>query len=363
MSLSDIATEIKALKESIVLIYAFNSTGKTQLSVAYKDATKGEDGSHAGVYYNAYSEDLFVWENDEENDGTDICLKIVPSTLSKFHASINEVNVEDKLKPFLPKFKFRFVQHENPEDGIDSIVFYIPDPKSKTLPDPESTEQEPSIKISRGEERIFVWCFFLALFEVDGWADEQNAHFFIDDPISSMDDHNIFVTATQAMELIASNYKEKKIIITTHHFGFFSMLANKLRAEEYKESKKACVLSTKSGSLKLQSTKKDVLLFHLRIMQVLSQANKDEELKAFHFPMLRQALENIASFLGARHFGYVLDQIEYEDSNGAADAINALSHKRIFSYESELLSPTEEKILTEIFEKIQSKYNFKLHAE
>ncbi len=52
------------------------------------------------------------------------------------------------------------------------------------------------IKISRGEERIFVWCFFLALFEVetDG-AGEQDAQLFIDDPVSSLDEHNIFVTA------------------------------------------------------------------------------------------------------------------------------------------------------------------------
>ena len=61
MSLEIIANQLKELDENIILIFAFNATGKTRLSVAYKDATKDpETGNHAGVYYNAYSEDLFV---------------------------------------------------------------------------------------------------------------------------------------------------------------------------------------------------------------------------------------------------------------------------------------------------------------
>src|SRR5581483_4861312 len=81
-------------------------------------------------------------------------------------------------------------------------------------------------KISRGEERVFVWSFFLALFEVEGWADKQSAHFFIDDPVSSLDDHNIFVTATTLIDLIEDHYEKRKIIITTHHIGLFSILAD-----------------------------------------------------------------------------------------------------------------------------------------
>ena len=38
MELQDIAKEIKEAKEQIFLLYAFNATGKTRLSVEYKDA-------------------------------------------------------------------------------------------------------------------------------------------------------------------------------------------------------------------------------------------------------------------------------------------------------------------------------------
>ena len=68
-TINEIAEELHKLNESIVLIYALNSSGKTRLSVAYKDFTKANnDGNHAGVYFNAFSEDLFVWDNDEVND-------------------------------------------------------------------------------------------------------------------------------------------------------------------------------------------------------------------------------------------------------------------------------------------------------
>jgi hypothetical protein len=97
---AEIAEALKSCEERIILAYAFNTTGKTRLCVAYKDATKKEDGTHTGVYYNAFSEDLFVWDNDEENDGADVRLTIRPSSLSRFHASLTEDNVRDKLNAY-----------------------------------------------------------------------------------------------------------------------------------------------------------------------------------------------------------------------------------------------------------------------
>ena len=64
MSIDEIAVQLKNIGENIILIYAFNATGKTRLSVAYKNKTKTDTGQHTGVYYNAFSEDLFVWNND-----------------------------------------------------------------------------------------------------------------------------------------------------------------------------------------------------------------------------------------------------------------------------------------------------------
>ncbi len=364
MTIDEIATTLRDDPARITLAYAFNSTGKTQLCVAYKNATKLADGSHSGVYYNAYSEDLFVWDNDEERGGANVRLTVKPSSLSRFHTLLTEDNIRDKLNAYKPKFGFALNLHEDdPEKGIESISFFIPNP-NPDLP------QQP-IKISRGEERIFVWCFFLALFEVEGWADKQSSHFFIDDPVSSLDDNNIFVTAATLFDLIESQFENRKIIVTTHHIGLFSILSDWItkgeKSDKFKKGKqplyKLHILSSKSGELELESCRKDVFLYHLRVLQVLSNAHNAKDIRAYHFAMLRQVLENVASFLGVGQFSYVLNQIGIREPNRVADIVNALSHKKVYYYESDIVVQDNLNIFEEVMAGLKAKYDFVLHAE
>lgn len=242
-AIQNIATKIFGLNKNIVLVYAFNGTGKTRLSVSYKDVTKAKNkGLHSGVYYNAYSEDLFVWDNDEGNNGANIKLNLLRSSLNQFHSALDEDKIREKLSSYKPNFDFEFKFYNNIEEGIEHITFYIKKEESTKGEDTEyknklTEESEPApspIKISRGEQQIFIWCFFLALFDIEGWTGKgkQSGHFFIDDPVSSLDDHNIFVTISSLMELIDQHYKERKIVITTHHIGFFSILADWLSRGE-----------------------------------------------------------------------------------------------------------------------------------
>lgn len=364
MILNDIAKALRDDPSRITLIYAFNATGKTQLSVAYKNATKQEDGGHTGVYYNAYSEDLFVWNNDEENDGANVRLTVLPSSLSKFHTLFTEDNIRDKLNAYKPKFAFEFNLHEDDsERGIESITFFIPNQN------PDLPKQD--IKISRGEERIFVWCFFLALFEVEGWADKQSSHFFIDDPVSSLDDHNIFITAATLYDLAEKQFEKRKIIITTHHLGLFSILSDWIskgeKSDKFKRKNtplyKLQILSSKSGELELENCRNDVFLYHLRVLQVLSLARDAKDIRTYHFALLRQVLENIASFLGVGQFSYVLNQIGIKEPNRVADIVNALSHKKVYYYESDIVVKDNLDIFDEVMDGLIAKYNFVLHAE
>lgn len=359
MTHEEIAESIKSSKAKVILAYAFNTTGKTRLCVAYKNATKQPDGTHTGVYYNAFSEDLFVWDNDEENDGANIRLMIRPSSLSRFHASLTEDNIREKLNAYKPKFGFALNFHEDdPSKGIESVSFFVPNPN----PDIE----QQSIKISRAEERIFVWCFFLALFEVEGWADEQDSHFFIDDPVSSLDDHNIFITAATLLELIEAQHETRKIIITTHHIGLYSILYDWLlkgeKSAKYKKVTEAYILSDRTGELTLESQKNDVFLYHLRLLQVLQKAVEDNDVRAFHFALLRQALENIASFLGVGRVGYTLEQIGFDDPSRVASILNTLSHKNVYYYASDLVVPDNREMFAEVLSRLQEKFNFVLHA-
>jgi hypothetical protein len=186
-------------------------------------------------------------------------------------------------------------------------------------------------------------------------------------PFSSLDDHHIFITAETLFELIEKYYKKRKIIITTHHVGLFSILSGWLRKgdqrEKYRDHIKICILSGKSGKLTLEKDKDDVHLYHLRLLQILEQARKADDLRAHHFALLRQVLENVASFLGKGQFGYVLDKIGIENPNDVADIINTLSHKKVYYYESDRLVPDRRQMFETVLTKLQQTYNFALHTE
>lgn len=353
MNLENIAKQLINMNESIVLIFAFNGTGKTQLSVAYKNETKNpETNQHTGVYYNAFSEDLFVWDNDEEHDGANIHLNILPSSLNQFHSFLyeNENLILNKLAAYNPKYRYKLNPYTNLEKGIKSVTFFM-----------EIAEGVP-IKISRGEERIFVWCFFLALLDADGWSNEQDAHIFIDDPVSSLDEHNIFITANTLFDQIESHYKKKKIIIATHHIGLFSILTNRLRSGEksdrYKNLTGVRILKLVNGGLVLEEPGSNVFLYHLHLLKVLDEAIKSQ-LYTYHFALLRQLLENISSFQGSGKPGRVLQKIGKSNVEELMNLINTHSHKTPYFFQTELMSDSDKNVFSEIFSALASSYHFK----
>jgi len=356
-TIEDIAVQLRDEDANVHLIFAFNSVGKTRLSVAYKNATKDADGTHAGIYYNAYSEDLFVWNNDIANDEADVRLTVLPTSLSRLHADLNELDIHTKLKPYRPSFDFRFVMHQNAENGIESISFF-----------PAGTQPGDVLpmKISRGEERVFVWCFFLAMMEVGGWADEQSRHIFIDDPVSSLDDHNIFVTASTLYDLVEKYFGERKIIIATHHVGLFSILFDWLmkgeKSGKYQPTTKTSILSGKHGSVSLETNRSDVFLYHLRVLQVLKQARHENDVRAYHFALLRQLLESVSSFLGVGRINYALERIGFEDADEITRIVNALAHKNVYYFESDRLVPDNLALFEDIYEKLNARYGFVTHA-
>ncbi|WP_157154433.1 AAA family ATPase [Brachyspira murdochii] len=356
-NLRELAEAIYEESANIILIFGFNSVGKTQLSVEYKNLTKEKNNNkHSGVYYNSYSEDLFQWDNDPENIGNEIKFDIVKSNLNRFHSSINESDIIDKLNIYNTNFDFDILIYENREEGIESIKFY-----TKT--------SDNAIKISRGEESIFIWCFYLNLFELSGLSDEQNTHFFIDDPISSLDDNNIFNIAYSIKELINKYHKERKIIITTHHIGFFSILANWFskgqEKDKYKNNVKKYILKRNNSEFELTSLEKDVFLYHLELLKTLQNAIDKDELYEYHFAILRQLLENISSFLGAGYFSYVIEDMENRTKNNhIADIINILSHQRIYNTSNTIyMNDNNKEVIKEIVNHIKQKYNFIIPKE
>lgn len=227
-------------------------------------------------------------------------------------------------------------------------------------------EEKIPIKISRGEERIFIWCFFLALFDTEGWQDGQDEYIFIDDPVSSLDDHNIFVTIFTLLELIDKYYDKKKIIITTHHIGFATILSDCLfkgeKAERYKKRSKIQLLERTGGGYVLTNPKNDVLLYHLRLLQILDDAVIKDELEIYHIALLRQVLENIASFLGTGQLKYVIEQIGITNADRVSTIVNALTHQKVYYPQMEVMVDDNKQIVREVYHALMTKYRFIIHS-
>lgn len=93
-SLTDIAQQLKDNNKIVQLIYAFNGTGKTRLSREFRllvaptidcdtELEEPEVVSKKILYYNAFTEDLFYWDNDLEFDA-EPKLKIHANSFTKW---------------------------------------------------------------------------------------------------------------------------------------------------------------------------------------------------------------------------------------------------------------------------------------
>ncbi|MDD4429463.1 MAG: AAA family ATPase, partial [Paludibacter sp.] len=268
-----------------------------------------------------------------------------------FYSLFTEENIQEELLAFNPMYRFKFIANDNPEIGIESIRFF------------KEGDEDTSIKISSGETRIFIWCFFLALFQVEGWADKQNAHFFIDDPVSSLDDNNIFLTADTIMRIVEESFEtNRKIILTTHHIGLFSVLYDRLKygekADRYKKNCKHFMLRKNQEQLELKVFESEVFLYHLHLFQVLDEARKTK-LFTYHFVLLRQLLENIVSFLGKSQIKFVLQEIKVEKPDDTITMLNSLSHKKVFVPQFNEMNEKEKEVFNDVFVKLLDKYHFR----
>ena len=64
------------------------------------------------------------------------------------------------------------------------------------------------------------------------------------------------------------------------------------KSDKFKKRTKLYILSSKTGELELESCRDDVFLYHLRVLQVLNAAQRGNDVRSYHFALLRQVLEN-----------------------------------------------------------------------
>lgn len=260
-TLEDIADELISSNKKVHLIYAFNATGKTRLSTILKDKLNisendGESKVKKILYFNAFTEDLFTWENDLEND-EDRYLKYDKRTF--FGKFLEEQQQFEQVIINFQKYvhnlivpNFEDIERQANDSSGFPIFDIIGDQRVPRLISDfkgiRFTLDGDTVKISRGEERIFVWSIFLTLLELiieelsdpDIDSDFQDfKYIYIDDPISSLDDNNTIDSAIFLKEIIAkSKHTDLKFIISSHQPLFYNVLYNEIRFDRKIPNKK-----------------------------------------------------------------------------------------------------------------------------
>lgn len=247
---------------------------------------------------------------------------------SQFFAGLHELEMDVKIGKQLERYAdFNFyISYEH-----WTITFF----REREL----NGDPKP-IKVSRGEENIFIWCFFLAIVQLamDG-AEAYNwvKYIYIDDPISSLDEHNAIVVANHLVQLFRETPNQLKAVISTHHILFFNVLSNEIKnLLSTRDFPQFCLnLDRATGGYKLYRQKSDTPFFHhVSSLVELYEAAQNDKIYTHHFNTLRSVLEKTAVFHGYGHFSARIKK-DPNDADGILHQrfIDLLSHGKYSLYE------------------------------
>lgn len=364
-TLREIAEELRSSSKKVQLIYAFNGVGKTRLSREFKEVVdpqnnEEQEQTRKVLYYNAFTEDLFVWENNSDGEHSRQ-IGIQPNEFTKwiFEVQGQENNIvrdfqhytSDKLTP---KFS----------EDFSKISFSIETGDDHSVSD---------IKISRGEESCLIWCIFFSVLkqaiDARGQIDEtlretkqfDNLEYvFIDGPVSSLDENHLIELAFDlASQIKRLSNNDIRFIITTHNPLFYNILWNEMSgAARYRLEKE------NDGTYKLERQSNDSpFSYHIYLLTELQNAIDNYTMTKVHFNYLRQILEKTSTFLGYENWEQLLP-------NGPKDSPDAYV-KRIIDFSSHdkqssdgtyYLEEREKAILKRLVDHLITTYHFNNHS-
>lgn len=364
-------------KADLVLLYAYNRTGKTRLSMEFKDAgkrkhkTRNPTGNPDTLYFNAFTEDLFVWENDLEGDSV---RRLQLNEKSSFFNAMTDLALDETIAKYLSRyadFDFDFTYKEI-QKGKETI--------SKPDYVNFSKGAETNIKVSRGEQNIFIWCVFMAICErmLDGHQSyQEKKYLYIDDPISSLDDNNAISVACDLAKLLRRAATRKngagapapiKVIFSSHHSLFFNVMCNEVRRRvegEASVTHKRYFLHRPGGdgAYTLQATNDTPFFHHVATLAELQRAADPAKgkLYTFHFNALRSVMEKTASFFGHPSMAFCLKALNNEEDRALFNrALNLLSHGAYAIHEPTEMGEDNKELFRRILREFIARFEFAL---
>jgi hypothetical protein len=394
-TLPEIAQALQNANKKAQLIYAFNGTGKTRLSRAFKrlialtgDGDGPADGGSSPepsrnriLYYNAFTEDLFYWDNDLDRDA-EPKLRIQPNTFTDWvlldqGQDLNIITTfqrytNDKLTP-------RFNAERREKDKDDKTREIITKAFSEVTFSMERGDETDTgnLKISKGEESNFIWSIFYTLLDqvigvlnVPEPADRETNEFdqlefvFVDDPVSSLDENHLIQLAVDLAQLIKSSESDVKFVITTHNPLFYNVLYNELNSDDgsYKKNqfRRYRMAQLDDGTFELMDQPNDSpFSYHLYLKAELEKAIESGQVRKYHFNFLRNILEKTSTFLGYKKWGDLLPRTEDGRTNPyEARIINISSHSKHAGEEVAELTEDDKRVLMFLVNEFNRTYHF-----
>lgn len=326
-TLTEIAQQLNDANKKVQLIYAFNGSGKTRLSREFKRliAPKANAG-HGGdepepsepsrskiLYYNAFTEDLFYWDNDLTLDA-EPRLKIQPNSFTDWLLTLlRDLGQDGNIVSYFQHYVSDKLTPRFSEDFAE-VTFSL---------ERGDDESSGKLKLSKGEESCFIWSVFYTLLdqaistlnvaepdERETRQFDQLEYAFIDDPVSSLDDNHLIELAVNLAGLIKSSASKLRFVITTHSPLFYNVLHNELGLKA-SGKKEGCYLLERleDGTFDLNTKYGDSnrsFSYHLHLKKALERAIAADEVQRYHFTLLRNLYEKTASFLGYQQWSDLL---------------------------------------------------------
>ncbi len=362
-TLTEISQQLSDANKKVQLIYAFNGTGKTRLSREFKDLVSPKidsEETHASelatkkvLYYSAFTEDLFYWDNDLGQDA-ERKLKIQPNAFTKW--VLEEQGQDQSITATFQHYTSdKLTPHFTTDFSAVSFSF-----------ERGNEAQESNVKISKGEESNFIWSFFNALLEqliselnivevADRSTDVFNnlEYVFIDDPVSSLDENHLIELAVNLAALIKSSQSDLKFILTTHNALFYNVLFNELGLKvglflERLEDETFTLTEKRGDSNKSLS-------YHLHLKQTIEHAVAGNKVERFHFTLLRNLYEKTASFLGYSKWSELLPD---DKQLYLSRIINFTSHSSLSNEAVAQPTPAEKATVKLLLDHLKNNYGF-----
>jgi hypothetical protein len=429
-TLDEIALGLYENKKKATLIYAFNGMGKTRLSRTFKEliapiSAGDENGDESQLsrskmlYYNAFTEDLFYWDNDIETD-SEPKLKIQPNTFTDWLITLlqdlgEDGNIVTNFQRYTsskatPTFNEEY-KHQSKGRNGEEVEITIPAFSEITFQMaaniPVASEsasltvsgdvvvqgQYERIKISKGEESNFVWSVIYTLLDqavstlnepdsgsriTDKFNDLE--YVFIDDPVSSLDDSHLIELAVDLAGMIKSSKSDLKFIVTTHSPLFYNVLCNELSNKAYEKQPDGASKLTynpnkafekyrleKQADGYFQIIKQPTdspFSYHLFLLSELQGAINSRQIRKYHFNFIRNILEKLATFLGYNYWPALLPQTAEGKPDPFANRIlNLSSHSAHAGEEVAHIKDKDKEDLDNLVKHLINAYGFKKQEE